>query len=347
MNEILKNTNIYKLEDLIGYLLKNHKPDYVYRGQNKRWTDPLVPSLYRGMVNKNKFTDYSSQNRLYEIGNVFHELATGQNINLPKNWNERWNANGYLKQYFGYPLSHLLSQQFGIYSEGLDVTSDPMIAAFFATFQHINSQINNEELGIIYRFKVPLFNKEPSELISSNFYTVNNFLDANTVLKSISSCSTWEESLESFLEFGFETSKILASTNSPAIRPFHILKLPKGVLNDSRIIRQKAGLIFPDMILSKFYRNIKVHAPLGKAEKEGTNAIEDMQYRDNLDVFYFEHTKEDFDLININKEYLFPKYDPFYVLLKSFLTSFIAPGNVIFITEGGTFFSSDSWKLIQ
>jgi hypothetical protein len=347
MTESFNNTDIYKLKNLIEFLIKNHEPNYVYRGQNKRWIGPLVPSLYRGMLNKDQFTDFDYHSRLYEKGGIFHELSTGQNLTPRKDWTERYNTNGYLKQYFGYPLSQILSQQFSINSEGLDVTSDPMIAAFFAIFQSKGNTLNKNEPGIIYRFKLPKNDMDPNELISSDFYTVNNYLDGYSVLKSLGTCLTWEESLESFIEFGFKATMILTGIDSSTSRPFHLLKLPNGILNDSRIIRQKAGLIFPDMILSTFYRNIGKSAPLGKAEKKGTNAIEDMQFRDNIDIFNFEHSTENVDLLNIQPEFLFPKSDPLIILLKSFLTSFNAPGNVMYFTEGGTFSNFSSWELIQ
>lgn len=324
--------DIPTLMDVLAMLKSEHNDGYVYRGQTKEWPSPLLPSIYRGMVGDKIYHGWSPNARLREVGNVFHELYETPLTQYNKKKQAQIDTAQYLHQMFGYPLSLLLSQQCGITSEGLDVTADPDIAAFFASFDFTaNRFIDSIGTGVIYRFRVELQTQSLEEFKTYDFYNCPLYLSPN-LLKFFNMCLTPEESLKNFSEYLRTYVRKGYGTLAPE-RPLELLKFPFAALGRSRFVQQRAGLLVPDMILSRFYRHSrkKKPAPRGKASKESQNAIEDIATRNGVDKFIFRHSQNSKKYIKEYAQRLFPPNDVFKDMLRAFLVSAI--GEIIFITE--------------
>ncbi len=325
------NDKIISLKFILSRLRAEHQPNYVYRGQIRIWPKPLLPAIYRGFVDSKISCKYTPEMRLREVGKTFYELIPFNQENKM----QHTEVLAYLRHLFGYPLSNLLAQQCGIQSEGLDVTSDPDIAAFFAIYDFESKSFSDhkDEPGIIYRFKVPLEKLSLQDIKKLDFYTCPTYLSALDILKLFGYCNSWDEALESFLNYVVEYGTLLNNSSS-ASRPIDILKLPAKDILGCRVIQQKAGLLFPDMLLSNIYTNFVKAPPSHKTQKEGMTAIEDIDTRAEVNKFLFEHSYNNSYCLKISPDLLLPRNDPFLMLLNSFLSPGII-NQFIFITENG------------
>ena len=136
-NEPAENINV-----LTEYLKKNHKHYYIYRGQTKDY-NTLLPSFYRNKIDpicpktSNRFNHFISYDH---INDSIRNKAKRVTMN-------KLTAN------LGKSFGNVLAQQYGVNSECLDITSDPSVAAFFATHQypHYKDVAETDDLGVIYR----------------------------------------------------------------------------------------------------------------------------------------------------------------------------------------------------
>jgi len=119
------------LSKLIVKLKREDNGEYVYRGQNRLWPGPLVPSLYRGILDTEKTIDFQPHHRLRNIGTAFHLQDFSKFRQQIEFKRPLLQMNGLFRDMFGYPVAQLLMQQFGYNSDSLDVTTDPLVAAFF------------------------------------------------------------------------------------------------------------------------------------------------------------------------------------------------------------------------
>lgn len=332
------------LKDVLGTLRREHHEGYVYRGQTKEWAGPLLPSIYRGMVSRDVFHERRLEMRLREVGSVFHELlATSPAVHNPKK-QAQMQVVRYLNQTFGYPLSQLLAQQCGLTSEGLDVTSDPDVGAFFATFDFASGQfVNAPGVGVIYRFAVPLAQHGVGNFKEYDYYTTPTYLNPD-ILKLFTPCDSTSEALDSLFAYAMQYARNQYDSMDPE-RPLELLRLPIGALEKARVVQQRSGLLIPDMILSTFYRGLAKSAPPGKAEKPGQNAIEDLAYRENAKKYFFRHSTDSKRYINAHVQRIFPAQDPFKDLLVMFLDRVI--GQWIYITEVDTLINPERVDLLE
>ncbi len=323
--------NIYELGDVLSLLEREHNDSYVYRGQTKEYSGPLVPSLYRELVDSNQYDGWSGASRLRGVGSVFHELAVTPNVINPKKLAEI-SIVRYLRYLFGYPLSQLLAQQTGLTSEGLDVTSNLNIAAFFAAYDfQSNRFVNDGSVGIIYRFRVEPSSHSIDDFKGYDFYNCPSFLQPN-VSKLFGLCKSLEESYESFWEYCL-CYQMNVATEGIRNRPLELIQLPFDALEQSRLVQQAAGLLVPDMILSKDYAAFDRSPPIGKAKKDGLNAIEDLSQREGTDRFYFRHSDNSKRYIRSGPLQVFPKTDALTEMLSRFLSESMLQLN--FLTEAG------------
>ncbi|MCP4366880.1 MAG: FRG domain-containing protein [Deltaproteobacteria bacterium] len=334
---------IYQLDQLLERLRREDTDHYVYRGQRKDWRGPLIPSLYRGQLNENPYLGWNPTTRLRERGSLFHELSVSGTMPEDSAYVARLQAVEYLRHLFGFPLSQLLAQQFGINSEGLDVTNDPDIATAFAT-SPISKETN--QTGVIFRFHVLKCEWTSEYLVKTDLYSCPWFLSATDILSIINPCSNWGEATESFFNYKVEYA-IRCNVGTSRDRPLSLLKLPHEASTASRIAKQKAGLIFPDMILSTFYKTLRNPPPKGKSEKDGMNAVEDIGKNENVETFYFKHQANESSMLNVNHELLFPKYDPFVTLLDAFLDSEKGVGQFFLNTELGVIQNRDASAFLK
>lgn len=317
------------LAELISRLRAEDAPYFVYRGQQQDFEGPLVPSLYRGELCTNPLEQLDSLSRLREQGRVFHEFVKLPGIHTDFQKVQRLAVAEYTRHLFGFPLSQLLLQQYGINSEGLDVTRDLDVAATFASLPE--GTVSND-LGVIFRFRTATTEFTLDKMLSSDFYNCPWFLDARSILSVIKTCETWGEAFQSFTDYKAEYAfRCLAGFSRK--RPLDILKIPTETRTKSRIACQKAGLLFPDIILSDWYRTLRRKPPNDKSKKEGVNAVEDLRCREGAEIFYFQHNPDERISLNVNPKQLFPQQDSFLILLDAFLNEEEGIGQYQFHTE--------------
>jgi hypothetical protein len=278
--------------------------------------------------------------RLRDVGSTFYELLPNDRINFSPSLQKCVQLNHYLNQLFGYPLGQILAQQCGITSEGLDVTSDPTVAAFFAIFDFRSGQFVEKGSGVIYRFNVKSEISKNLNLNVSTFYNCPSYLDAETVLSNIKQCDSWETAAKSFLEYNTAYQYALDKGES-AERPLEVLTLPTQDVALSRVVQQRAGLLFPDMILSQVYRILGKQPPSGKAEKIGENAVEDLSSREGATEFLFKHSLRSKFIVPHSPQIVFPEHDPLLTMLKYFLgragVKYVLPTELGVLSDPGGF----------
>jgi len=125
------------LREVLEKLTREHDEHHVYRGQVREYPGPLVPSGYRPLVRSSQYADTSQLPvtlRQVENAALIERLIPGSGADHETSLDyQRRQLRGFIRGFLGYALTEILSQQAGLASESLDVTSDPRIAAFFAT----------------------------------------------------------------------------------------------------------------------------------------------------------------------------------------------------------------------
>lgn len=125
--------------DLVAWLTENHRPDYLYRGQNRDYP-VMVPSFYRRIV-----TDLSDPSPVAEVdSDRLHDLSIQGHARL--------DMLSWLAGMCGVGLGNIIAQQYGLTSECLDVTQSVGIASFFATRKYPSYAQVEDGIGVIYRF---------------------------------------------------------------------------------------------------------------------------------------------------------------------------------------------------
>lgn len=198
---------------------------------------------------------------------------------------------------FGYLLGQGLAQQYGFSSEMLDVTSDPLVAAFFATHDMPDfKRTEPEGIGVIYRFPRKQQTLAPLDLGAYNFYSCPSVLDFEDLLARF---RVLEESEE--LRREVETFLVTSFHNNRTWRRWEAFRVSPGMLAATRVARQAAALIVPDQIYVE--RKTEV-APTQKVRV--LMAVEDCAARERTNLFYFRHAGEASVLGNVTREYLWP-----------------------------------------
>ena len=147
-----KNAPAENIDMLIEYLKKNHKQCYVYRGQIKDY-DTLLPSFYRDKVSPIRLEASDNTLNIITQNNRFNHFIYYDYVNDSiRNKTKRVTMNKLMAN-FGKSFGNVLAQQYGVNSECLDITSDPSVAAFFATHQYpyYKDVVESDDLGVVYR----------------------------------------------------------------------------------------------------------------------------------------------------------------------------------------------------
>jgi len=338
------DSELEDLKSLLFRLKEEHADGFVYRGQTREWPGPLLPSIYRGIVKPERYTGWHHDSRLRNVGNVFHELSSTPMIEYSDKKQAQIHTVKYLRQMLGYPMSQLLAQQCGLTSEGLDVTYDPEIAAFFAVYDFSsNNFVDSKGTGVIYRFKIEANSHNITNFKEYDFYTCPSYLSPD-VLRLFDLCKNPKDSLNSFFDY-VKQYMINGYDSMTPERPLELLKMPIHALECSRVVQQCAGLLIPDMILTDFYAKLGKAAPAKKAVKKGENAIEDLAMRNGTDKFVFRHTHDSKRYIKAYSQRVFPKKDVFKDMLMVFLERTV--GKIQFITELGSFGNPSRYDLLE
>jgi hypothetical protein len=132
------------IHELLEFLRADEPEKYLFRGQTRHYPT-LVPSMFRSLI-------VPGTENLPVLGVDGEEYAE----RLEERDKIRLRLLGGLIGRFGKSVGNIIAQQYGISSEAIDVTSDPDVAAFFATrrypeYQHFNGY-GDGSVGVIYRF---------------------------------------------------------------------------------------------------------------------------------------------------------------------------------------------------
>ena len=340
-----KNAPAENINVLTDYLKKNHKDCYVYRGQTTDY-DTLLPSFYRNKLKS--FRLESSNNSLNTIQqrNRFNYFIHYNPANDSKRNKAKRITMNQLMENFGKSLGNVLAQQYGINSECLDITSDPNVAAFFATHQypHYLNAVESDNLGVIYRI---INNNDNNSLQHAGIelaLSANYLVQDNKPIPLLYSSERYQYSDDEFKElnnkYNFETNitctrPIIADYNGvkQIITTYFAEKYPdvdiESLFYTSRISKQKAGFVIPSFIFESYVpanlqiisfldNRIEAYNPSFVIHKEKVG-IEDILIYPNIERFYFRHTKSIES--HYSREELWPsvEVDYFYNLLYSLL----------------------------
>lgn len=339
-----KTLDLPDFKSVLQRLRDEHGPGFLYRGQTSFWDGPLVPSLYRAQLDENAINNFDRAKRLRGVGSRFHQVK----LSPPSSdLAQRIEVITYLNHIFGYPMGQILAQQYGVHSEGLDVTSSVEVAAVFSKYSlSKNAYLDGSSTpGVIYRFTAAIDPPSLDDLSTLDFYNCAATILAVDTLGEIPQCNTLNEAVQSW--FDYKVALGCAKLDNPsAKRPLTVLRIPKEALASSRVGRQHAGLLLPDILLSRFYSRLKKHPPAATVQDTDTNAVEDIGSRAGVEIFKFVHSKSDRRHLAVKPSFLFPEKDILNVLLTSFLRQ-DAIGQFIFGTEFGPVAQYDGHNLIK
>lgn len=201
---------------------------------------------------------------------------------------------------FGYLLGQALAQQYGFGSEMLDVTSDPLVAGFFATHNGPDyCAAVREGIGVIYRFarQVPI--APLVDLGAYNFYSCPPLLDFEALLEPFRVTVETEnlrKNVESFLVTSFREKR--------EWRRWEAFRVSPGIVGATRVVRQSAALLVPDEI---YVERETQDNRFGKIRVK--MAVEDCATREGATLFYFRHRGDATACRPITREYLWPNED--------------------------------------
>jgi hypothetical protein len=142
------------ITELLKQFSRDEGERYVYRGQSRSYPT-LIPSAYRNLTEP-----VPNDPGAFQIprARVIAERTRRQD--------EQSRLRAFWVQRFGMQLGNLLAQQYLVHSDVIDVTTDPVVAAFFATHKGAACRPidSASEPGVILRWKKPDPNRTVREL---------------------------------------------------------------------------------------------------------------------------------------------------------------------------------------
>ncbi len=296
--------------------------------------------MYRPLTRSSRPFKYEGVDRLYGIGSIFVEeepdslswgrLSAAEAIQFRR----RIDTSEELRHAFGYILAQILAQQAGLWSEGLDVTRNLDVAAFFATHDLVDGRYvpQTKGTGVIYRFRVDVKEITRDLLQKLDFYSCPSFLPSYQIIHVLGECGSLDEAYGWLVDYRSEL--MLRISRDPAVarvnRPFDYIRFPRGSVSHSRIILQEAGLLLPDMILSKYWSSMEVPAPDGKALRRGQPCIEDLSARSGTTKYPFSQSAEGCAQFDIGTEQVFPADDIICQVLRLWLSRSVGSNTWLF-----------------
>lgn len=279
------------LDALVAYLKAQDTGQFLYRGQKRDFPRPLVPRIFRGLLDPKDLYDSScipdfrsmrSLGKLF-VGNYAKSLAEQSRAPGPvrsqKLLFER------MLDVWGYLLGSTIAQHYGLGSGLLDATTDPSIAALFAA-QKTATEPN--DCGVIYRFTRVDTGADLNTLDNYSYWNAPGTIVPGELLASLEVDISLQDSWKA-LRYSYEMFKACCG------RRWNLLRIPKGTVADSRLGRQKAAFIVPD----EFHLRLKEQqygvGPVFGELRLGEHplvlqAIEDLSTREGTIQYYFRHS---------------------------------------------------------
>lgn len=316
------------IDQVLEKLKREDDDSYVYRGQLKEYPGPLVPAAHRPLVRQLRHYDNEPlPMTLRRVNGVrlVERVLTGSSADRETALDyQRRQVRTHMRGFFGFAFTEVLSQQAGLCSESLDVTTDPEIAAFFASHQWNlgqNKQANyspyipptsSENVGIIYRWKIERPQLSITALKSWLYTLCPPVLDSYGILKLFEKCNTVIESIDSMLRYRssfVNEMGIMAADRGN--RPLELLRLPYLVQTTSRIVKQKAMLLVPDALENRsFWETQYPDFPRPAfGFWDGMPLIEDFSKSRNVETFYFSHERDQANCLQISAKDIDCKQD--------------------------------------
>jgi hypothetical protein len=211
---------------------------------------------------------------------------------------------------FGYILGMAIAQHYGFSSEALDVTHDPLVAAFFATHEYPHYvRTNDSGIGKIIRFRITDKEYVEDGWHDKDFYSAGSYVDMLKIL------SSYEDQLDTHDTTIANLSDHVFTTLERGLegRRHHRIHIGVCPISQTRVARQKSALLIPDILLKE-------------AQMAGINirqfiAIEDLSERSETVSFFFRHSPNIWPFPNITREYLWPTQDVFVDMFQNILSS--------------------------
>lgn len=215
---------------------------------------------------------------------------------------------------FGYFLGTTVAQQYGLASEGLDVTGDPTVAAFFATHDSATDYraIEKSGTGIVYRIPYPGTDVRARKVNDYGYYTLPSVIDVEDVLYRFERPGLdMESAIHCFECFcGAVLLEGLADVDQ--------FFVPEGALASSRIRRQRAFIILPD----ELREDVEGRGPgPGGIVFPKYRYIEDLAARRDVQKFYFRHGGLLPEAARLTREDLWPRDDRLLAMIVALMTA--------------------------
>ncbi|MBZ0276031.1 MAG: hypothetical protein K8I60_07805, partial [Anaerolineae bacterium] len=291
-------TETAPLSEIVAQLKAEHRPGYVYRGQIQEWM-PLLPSAYRRFALPDKTFAFQGSQRMRGTGEQFvlywpdvERMLAPEAAPIYRMWSGVF---AHLRNALGYALSNILAQQAGIQSEGVDVTEDVDVAAFFATHRFDGRYYYPVEdgTGVIYRYAVTEPELTFDALRKWDFYSCPSYLPSHKIMKLFGTVETLRDCFRSVDDYCQQINWGVMF-DLDAIRdkrPFEHLRMPRFTQYDSRIAHQSAGLLLPDYILTQDWAEEDFAPDAAKMPLEVGKlpAVENLALHPGTERFYFTH----------------------------------------------------------
>lgn len=262
---------------------------------------------------------------LYNRGRAFR--AVQPNSRWPEAERTRIDFVSLCRAQLGYLLSQLFCQHCCLGTEGLDVSEELEIAAFFAIYDYgKDAYIDDAETpGVIFRINVgerPRLSMQ--HLKEIDFYSCPFFASGTEILNLLGRCATQADSFRSLAEYFREKQDLemtLPTWNDVRTnRPLELIMLPHQGVMGGRVMMQRAGLVFPDIVLPRWFEEYSIPPPPGKTW-DGPQCVEDLAKSDAVEAFFFHHERRNKTRIGYAPATVFPKADPLRSLLSRFIST--------------------------
>lgn len=330
---------IYSLTELIEVLESNNTSNRFYRGQIAHYDWPLWPSMYRGFSRSEifKIETIPSQYRrgkffAFRSVYMYEEKAKSQEFLRQRELKKLMMR--YVRNALGFCLSEAFFQQAGWSSQGLDVTSDYNIALFFATHNLLQGKYvadtNKENIHILYTWDIPFQEWSLECLNHHDYYNLPVIFPTNKILDLFEECETIDEHLHSIHIYREAIGWNPIDFDLDAIRtcrPFNIIRIPRSWKENSRISKQKAGLLFPDYIDIDIIKPYINSPELIELMKDGGQFLEDLSRSTGCKRYLFKASPYEIENYISNVPSIYPSTDISHITLKGWMQSFFKNAN--------------------
>ena len=348
-----RDNTLWEFDVLLDKLSSEHRPEYVYRGQVRDYAT-LLPSGYRPIVDMRHSPFYRREDTsLHSRGKVFRPLLS--NSLWPESGRRQIDFVSLCRAHLGYPLSQLFCQHCCLPTEGLDVTEDIDIAAFFAIYDYQAGDYVSEveQPGVMIRINVGDKSPLSMQLLKEiDFYSCPFYVSGVEILDLLGRCQTLSEARESFGTYYYKKNA-LELTNADwddlrKSRPLELLALPAVEVPKSRVMMQRGGLVFPDSLLPRWFDAQPSPPPPGKTW-DGPQCIEDLAQNDAVEIFFFRHHPGNRMKVMREPSAIFPAEDPIRSLLSGAVSAMAGgfPTVVLAWQDTSMFMTGDEEDLLR